>query len=125
MSTDVTMQELELETAELLPARETLNNCGQSAAAIRRQLQLHQWQYNGNGDGNVHSPAAASWSLAVTATLDGNLDGNTLILAPARLARCLPCITRGGRAAGKGGPPGHPGGPPACGPARARRPVPS
>ena len=25
MSTDVTMQELELETAELLPARETLN----------------------------------------------------------------------------------------------------
>jgi hypothetical protein len=28
MSTDVTMQELELEHAELLPARETLNVCG-------------------------------------------------------------------------------------------------
>jgi hypothetical protein len=28
MSTDVTMQELELETAELLPARETLTRCG-------------------------------------------------------------------------------------------------
>ena len=27
MSTDVTMQELELETAELLPARETLSCC--------------------------------------------------------------------------------------------------
>jgi len=27
MSTDVTMRELELETAELLPARETLNCC--------------------------------------------------------------------------------------------------
>ena len=27
MSTDVTMQELELETAELLPARETLGVC--------------------------------------------------------------------------------------------------
>jgi len=28
MSTGVTMRELELETAELLPARETLNVCG-------------------------------------------------------------------------------------------------
>jgi hypothetical protein len=27
MSTDITMQELELESAELLPARETLNVC--------------------------------------------------------------------------------------------------
>lgn len=28
MSTDITMQELESETAELLPSRETLNVCG-------------------------------------------------------------------------------------------------
>ncbi len=28
MSTDVTMQELELETGELLPSRETLGQCG-------------------------------------------------------------------------------------------------
>ncbi len=28
MSTAVTMEELELETAELLPSRETLTNCG-------------------------------------------------------------------------------------------------
>ena len=37
MST-VTMQDLELETAELLPARETL--CAAAAAATRRRLQL-------------------------------------------------------------------------------------
>ena len=36
MSTDVTMQELELETAELLPARETLN-CSAAARAQRDQ----------------------------------------------------------------------------------------
>ena len=44
MST-VTMQELELETAELLPARETLNACGHRAAA---QLQRHPGTRYGN-----------------------------------------------------------------------------
>ena len=33
MSTDVTMQELELETAELLPARETLCSCREQRPA--------------------------------------------------------------------------------------------
>ena len=40
MSTDVTMQELELETAELLPARETLS-CGY-CAPLERLSQRHQ-----------------------------------------------------------------------------------
>ena len=71
MSTDVTMQELELETAELLPARETL--CCSSHS------QLQQLQHNGNvrrqqqvaerqpHASNVHISAA-----------NGNGDSNTL-----------------------------------------------
>jgi len=41
MSTDVTMQELELETAELLPARET--------------LWANSYSYNGNSSGGFIS----------------------------------------------------------------------
>ena len=33
MSTNVTMQELEAETAELLPSRETLNVCGRHSGS--------------------------------------------------------------------------------------------
>ena len=40
MSTDVTMQELEFETAELLPARETLGRVGLRRQPWEQRLQL-------------------------------------------------------------------------------------
>ena len=69
----VTTQDLELETAELLPSRETLNvYCGP------RYSQSHGFSItqvngsnNGNGDGN--GSIFGGW-------LDGNLSGNNVIL---------------------------------------------
>ena len=52
MSTDVTMQELELETAELLPARETLNVChsrGHSSGSSVTQVGYGNVNQNGGG----------------------------------------------------------------------------
>ena len=54
MSTDVTMQELELETAELLPARETLGVC---------RFQSHS--------GGVNVLSGNNFNV-----LSGNLSGN-------------------------------------------------
>ena len=80
MST-VTMQELELETAELLPARETLWCCryGSSGSAHTSTTNIDSGNgnYNGNGDGNgggFLSPSIASGNL------DGDLNGNTVVL---------------------------------------------
>ncbi len=60
MSTDVTMQELELETAELLPARETLWGYYSSKTAIV-----------GSGNGNTEQEGLINVSL-----LNGNFNGD-------------------------------------------------
>jgi hypothetical protein len=71
MST-VTMQELELETAELLPARETLN-CYKSPGSHSTTYNIDSGNgnYDGNGDGNFGF---------LSGNLDGDLDGNTVVL---------------------------------------------
>jgi hypothetical protein len=61
MSTDVTMQELELETAELLPARETLH-CGGGYTNVSQNSAGFINVLNGN---NVNANV-----------LSGNLSGN-------------------------------------------------
>jgi hypothetical protein len=68
MSTDVTMQELELETAELLPARETLNVC-----CSRHSSGVTQVNY---GIGNTNQNGGF---LQVSA-LNGNFSGNSIEL---------------------------------------------
>ena len=73
MST-VTRQELELETAELLPARETLWCCHSYS---KTSIDSGNGNFNGNGDGNgggFFSPSILSGNL------DGNLNGNTIVL---------------------------------------------
>ena len=62
MSTDVTMQELELETAELLPARETL--CAAKYAYSSTNIV-------GSGDGNT-----AQFGLINVSALNGFADGD-------------------------------------------------
>ena len=61
MSTDVTMQELELETAELLPARETLWGYYSGNTAIV-----------GSGNGNTEQAAG----LINVSLLNGNFNGD-------------------------------------------------
>jgi hypothetical protein len=62
MSTDVTMQELELETAELLPARETLWSTSGSRTTTVTIV--------GSGDGNTEQSG-----LINVSALNGNFDG--------------------------------------------------
>ena len=77
-----TMQELELETAELLPARETLWCCrygstGSSSHTTTTNIDSGNGNFDGNGNGNAGgflSPSIASGDL------NGNLDGNTVVL---------------------------------------------
>ncbi len=61
---DVTMQELELETAELLPARETLCHAGHSGSSRNTAVI-------GSGDGHTYQSG-----LINVSALNGNLDGN-------------------------------------------------
>ena len=70
MST-VMMQDLELEHAELLPSRETLNVCyrSHSSSSVTNVVG----SYDGNGDGN-------GLISVLSGNLDGDLDGNTIIL---------------------------------------------
>ena len=77
MSTDVTMQELEFETAELLPARETLGkwDCGGSRGSNSFSFSqtANGGSYNGSGDGN----GDGGWLGGIgNGTLDGNASGN-------------------------------------------------
>jgi len=70
MSTDVTMQELELETAELLPARETLWSSGGGGHNSTNIV--------GSGDGNTYQSGGGGFlspTLNVSA-LNGNFDGD-------------------------------------------------
>jgi hypothetical protein len=77
-----TMQELELETAELLPTRETLWCCrygtaGSSSHTTTTNIDSGNGNYDGNGNGNAGgflSPSIASGDL------NGDLDGNTVVL---------------------------------------------
>lgn len=70
MST-VTMRELELETAELLPARETLWCYRGHGSSSTTNIDSGNGNYDGNGDGNFGF---------LSGNLDGNLDGNTIVL---------------------------------------------
>jgi len=66
---DVTMQELELETAELLPARETLNVCG-SRHSSGGVTQVNYGIGNTNQNGGFIQVSA----------LNGNFSGNSFEL---------------------------------------------
>jgi len=69
MSTAVTMQDLELEQAELLPSRETLNCCHNRGSSFSfTQLNASQ---NGNTVQN---------GLLNISALNGNLSGNNIAL---------------------------------------------
>jgi hypothetical protein len=74
MST-ITMQELELETAELLPARETLWSnscgCGRSSSSVD--------SHNGDGDGDGNYYNGGFLSVNILSGDNGNLDGNTIL----------------------------------------------
>jgi hypothetical protein len=70
MST-VTMQDLELETAELLPSRETLNVCYRTHPSTTTTITTVTGSYDGNGDGN-------GLISILSGNLDGDLDGNTI-----------------------------------------------
>jgi hypothetical protein len=70
----VTTQDLELETAELLPARETLNVCGHRSGGSSVSLTQVIGSGNGNNDGN------GGLLSVLSGNLDGNLNGNTIVL---------------------------------------------
>jgi hypothetical protein len=73
-----TMQELEHETAELLPARETLwcTRYG-SASSHTTNIDSGNGNYDGNGNGNAGGFLSPS---ILSGDLNGNLDGNTVVL---------------------------------------------
>lgn len=72
-----TMQELELETAELLPARETLWCCRSSSHTSTTNIDSGNGNYDGNGNGNAGGFLSPS---ILSGNLNGNLDGNTVVL---------------------------------------------
>ena len=71
---DVTMQELELESAELLPARETLNVCYSRHSSSFNAFNQINGSTNGNGNGNVHQSGGGL--LGNVAIANGNLNGD-------------------------------------------------
>jgi hypothetical protein len=77
MST-VTMQELELETAELLPARETLGAvyCPHARSS---SVSISQWNssYNGNDNGNGNG---GFFGGILNGNANGNLSGNNVAI---------------------------------------------
>jgi hypothetical protein len=73
-----TMRELELETAELLPARETLW-CYRASSVHNTTTNIDSG--NGNFDGNGNGNAGGFLSPSIlSGNLNGNLDGNTIVL---------------------------------------------
>jgi hypothetical protein len=74
-----TTQELELETAELLPARETLWCCryGSTGSAHATNIDSGNGNFDGNGNGNAGGFLSPS---ILSGNLNGNLDGNTVVL---------------------------------------------
>jgi len=71
MTTDtaVTMQDLELEHAELLPSRETLNTCGKSPSSNSVTNVV------GSFNGNTNQSGILDFAF-----LNGDLNGNTVVL---------------------------------------------
>jgi hypothetical protein len=69
MSTAVTMQDLELETAELLPSRETLNSCHSRGSSFSFT------QVNASENGNTIQNG-----LINVSALNGNFSGNNIAL---------------------------------------------
>ncbi len=69
MSTAVTMQDLELEQAELLPSRETLNSCHSRSAGFSFT------QVNASQNGNTFQSG-----LINVSALNGNLSGNNVAI---------------------------------------------
>jgi hypothetical protein len=76
MST-ITMQELELETAELLPARETL--CGQRYHYASSSVTQLNASHNGNGDGNVEQGGLFNVAIG-NGDFNGDGSGNNINL---------------------------------------------
>jgi hypothetical protein len=68
MSTDVTMQDLELETAELLPARETLCSWRSSSSST----SIYQ------SDGNVYQSGGEGWFAPTLNVAVGNGNGDNI-----------------------------------------------
>ena len=82
MSTDVTMQELELETAELLPARETLGVLdGHSGPSYSYELTNVVGNTSQSRSGSVTSPSPRSTATATPQHPP---------VAPVRLTTALP-----------------------------------
>jgi hypothetical protein len=78
MST-VTMQELELETAELLPARETLcHTCQGSSRASSVSISQSNSSVNGNGDGD--GDGGFLFGGILNGDGDGDLSGNNVAI---------------------------------------------
>jgi hypothetical protein len=72
----VTMQDLELEHAELLPSRETLNVCNRHSSGSSFSFTQVVGSGNGNHDGNGNIGLVNLGN----GSLDGNLNGNTIII---------------------------------------------
>ena len=69
----ITMQELELETAELLPARETLGVCrhpGGSSSSFSQVVGSGNGNHDGNGNVGL---------IVISGNGDGNGNGNALL----------------------------------------------
>ena len=113
MST-ITMQELELGTAELLPARETLNCVKGHSQSSSTTIVSQTGQGNVIGSGNYDQYGLVNLQVDNNNILSNIGLGDGIVLTPTGPHRCLLCITRGGRAAE--GRAARPGGPPACGP---------
>ncbi|MGH3286599.1 MAG: hypothetical protein ACRDPD_18300 [Streptosporangiaceae bacterium] len=76
-----TMHELELETAELLPARETLWCCRYGSTGSSHVTTTNIDSGNGSFDGNNNGNAGGFLSPSIlSGNLNGDLDGNTIVL---------------------------------------------
>ncbi len=81
MST-ITMQELELETAELLPARETLCVYKPSCSNHGSSVSINQWNssHNGNGNGNGNGGYGPLSGGIADGNLNGVASGNNIVV---------------------------------------------
>jgi hypothetical protein len=75
----VTMQDLELEHAELLPRRETLCTSAQHPAVSLTNVVAGNGNGNGNGDGNVSQAGLLNFAVG-GGNLSGDGNGNTIVI---------------------------------------------